>query len=385
MPTQKLTLLERIVSIAMACSFVLSWKLWLSSRLFPLVPVSTYLPDILSPLDVIWACTLIGLLVTIAIFPRQRMLVFGFLGFAGLLALWDQARWQPWFYQYFLMLAAIGHYDRQKGKVQRQKIALNICRLIIVFTYVWSGLQKLNANFIREAWPDLAGPFLRMISGPARRVPASLILLVPLVEVFIGLGLLGRRSRNLAVLLALATHGFILILLLSSGENTAVWPWNVAMSLFVLILFWQDKETSATSILKPTAALQTMVLILVAIMPAFSFIGIWDSYLSSALYSGATYQGVVLVSSAVIERLPASVHPYVWQESKPFFLDINRWAYGELNVPVYPEPRIFRKVAEQVCEYSDSSPDIKLLILDKPNLLTGQRKREYFDCRHLWP
>ncbi len=164
-----------------------------------------------------------------------------------------------------------------------------------------------------------------------------------------------------------------------------VWPWNLAMSLFVLTLFWQDEDTPATSILKPIGAVQTLALILFAVMPAFSLIGIWDSYLSSALYSGATYQGVVLVSSAVIERLPASVHPHVWQESKPFFLDINRWAYGELNVPVYPEPRIYRKVAEQVCQYADSSPEIKLMILDQPNLLTGQRKREYFDCEHLWP
>ena len=92
MPIQKFTLLKRIITIAMTCSFVLCWKLWLSSRLFPVAPVAAFLPNIPLPLDVIWASALVGLLVMIAIFPRRRMLVFGFVGFAGLLALWDQTR-----------------------------------------------------------------------------------------------------------------------------------------------------------------------------------------------------------------------------------------------------------------------------------------------------
>ena len=86
---------------------------------------------------------------------------------------------------------------------------------------------------------------------------------------------------------------------------------------------------------------------------------------------------------AVMERLPAAIHPHIWQSTQPFFLDINRWAYGELNVPVYPESRIYCKVAQQICGYAENSPGILLRIKEKPNPFTGLRKSEYYDCEHI--
>ena len=308
--------------------------------------------------------------------PRKLILVF--LALAGLLSFWDQGRWQPWFYQYFIMLAALGFYGWRNHQA-----ALNACQLIIICTYIWSGVQKFNVNFAWETWPDIAGPLLRFLPEGMKRLPTFLILTVPLLEVAIGLGLATRRYRSVSVIFAIATHIFVLILLLSSGENTVVWPWNIAMALFVVVLFWQDSETSASNFLVPKNAFQALVLLLFTVLPALSFFNLWDSYLSSALYSGNTDQAVIYVSPALIERLPAAIHPHIWQSTQPFFLDINRWAYGELNVPVYPEPRIYRRVAQQICRYAENSPDIVLRIKEKPNPFTGLRKSEYYDCDHV--
>ncbi|MDP8980401.1 MAG: hypothetical protein M3O35_07405 [Acidobacteriota bacterium] len=375
--------LKIAIPIALACGYILSWRLWLSSRIFPLSPLTDFLPTIPYPLDLIWLFVLLCLLASIILVARSQKLIFIFLLLAGLQSLGDQTRWQPWFYQYFLMLAVIGFYAWKKPEKRYQAAALNICRLIVVFTYVWSGLQKLNVNFIRETWPDIAGPFLRWVPEAARNIPAPLILMIPVLEILTGLGLITRKFRNAAVLLASATHIFVLALLISSGENRVVWPWNVVMVLFVVLLFWQDQETTAGNILRPRSGLHATALLLCAVLPALSLVDLWDSYLSAALYSGNTHQAVILVSPAVIERLPPAVRPHVWQESKPFFLDINRWAYGELNTPVYPEPRVYRAVARRICAYADNSPDIKLLIRGKPNPFNGQRQSAYYDCDHL--
>lgn len=378
----QLAFLRATIALAFACSILLSWKLWISSRVFPSAPVADFLPTIPFPFDIICACFLVALLLAVALFPRPQKLIFIFLAGAGLLALWDQTRWQPWFYQYFFMLAAIGSYGCDHEGVKRQELALNTCRVVIAFTYIWSGLQKLNANFIRETWPDIAEPLLRAVPGIAKRIPAFLVLMIPVVEILTGAGLISRRFRNTSVLLAITTHIIILVLLVASGENTVVWPWNIAMVLFVWILFWQE-ETKPVSILRPKAILQGLALILFAMLPAFNLVGLWDSYLSSALYSGNTDQAVILVSPSVIDNLPPAIHQHIWQASKPLFLDMNRWAYGELHVPLYPEPRVYRRVAEQICRYGAESPDIRLLILDKPNMLSGHREREYYDCDHL--
>jgi len=379
----KLRWLTVVIPIAFASGFLLSWHLWLSSRIFPASPVAHFLPSIPHPLYTIWLFLMLGLLTAIAFVGRSQRLILTFLLLAGLLSLWDQTRWQPWFYQFFLMLAAIGVYGWKKPEGQYQSAVLNICRLIVAMTYVWSGLQKLNATFVLETWPDMAGPLLRVLPKLASRTPPALILIIPTLEVLTGIGLITLRFRNYAVVAAIATHAVVLTLLISSGENQVVWPWNIAMVLFVWILFWRDKATLAREILRPRNGLHAVVLLLVAILPVLSFADLWDSYLSAALYSGNTDQAVIVVSPAVVDRLPAEMHDDIWTKSKPFFLDINRWSYSELHVPVYPEPRVYRRVAEEICKYGDNSPEIKLLIKEKPDILTGQRRSEYYDCEHL--
>jgi hypothetical protein len=381
-PERQVALLVRVIAAAIGCSFLLSWKLWLSSRLFPLAPVSNYLPEIPYPFDYISFLALLALLAVISFLPRSRTIILIFVCLAALLSLWDQTRWQPWFYQYLFMLAAFGLLAWKKNDTGSNRAALDACKLIVASIYLWSGVQKLNVTFIRETWPDIAAFLPSSWQAVVSHLPSYLILVIPLVEIVTGLGLLTRRFRNGVVLVAIATHMAILLLLVASGENVVVWPWNVAMMLFVWILFWQDKETTARRILIGKKAFQVLVLILFGVLPSLSFFGLWDSYLSSALYSGNTYQTAVYLGPAVLARLPAAIHPHVWQKSEPFFLDINRWAYAELRVPVYPEPRVFRQVAKRICQYAEGEK-LSLWIKQKPHPFTGSFESEYYDCETL--
>jgi len=315
---------------------------------------------------------------------QPRRLIFSFLLLAVSLSLLDQNRWQPWFYQYLFVLAAIGFNADRRNEPETETSALDIIRLIFVSTYFWSGLQKLNANFVKETWPDIAGSFLRILPEKVRHLPAPLAFVIPFAEMAIGLGLGTRRFRRRATVCAVVTHIFVLVLLVSGGENVVVWPWNIAMILAVFILFWRDEETTLRRIVVPRSIFHAVVLLLFAVMPVFSLVDVWDSYLSSALYSGNTDQAVIYVSPEVIARLPAAVRPHVWQSSKPFFLDVNRWSYGDLNVPLYPEPRIYKSVARDICAYAGSySSDVRLRKKQKPNPFTADRKSEFYDCEHL--
>jgi hypothetical protein len=381
-PERQVASLVRVIAVAIGCSFILSWKLWISLRLFPLVPVSNRLPDIAYPFDYIWFFALLALLAVLIFLPRSRAIVLIFVGLAALLSLWDQNRWQPWFYQYLFMLAAISIVGWRKTESSGDRMPLDVCRLIVVTTYFWTGFQKLNVTFVRETWPDMAAFLPGFWQSIAQRVPSFLILVIPLVEVAIAFGLLSRRFRNRTVLLATATHAAILILLFLMGENVVVWPWNVAMVLFVWILFWEDKETTGRRIVAGRNPFHILVLILFAILPSLSLVGLWDSFLSSSIYSGNTYQSAIFLHPILLARLPAAIHPHVWQKSEPFFLDINRWAYSELQVPVYPEPRVFRQVAKRICKYADGER-LSLWIKQKPHPFTGSFESEYYDCERL--
>jgi hypothetical protein len=121
-------------------------------------------------------------------------------------------------------------------------------------------------------------------------------IVAPLVEASIGVGLL-TRYRNWAVILALGMHAFILLCLGPLGHdwNTVVWPWNVAMATFVVLLFWRTGDISPKKILLPTrrrpSYLHAVVLVLFAVMPLFGLFGLWDSCLSASLYSGNNERG----------------------------------------------------------------------------------------------
>jgi uncharacterized membrane protein YphA (DoxX/SURF4 family) len=384
LPEQKFVQLKIVVGSAFLLGFGLSWRLWTSARLFPLSPVTDFLPAVPAYLSVIWLGLLLGLLLLTMIVRRPRWPLIAFLVLAGMSALWDQMRWQPWFFDYFFMLLAIG-YAAWDNSESRKQTAFNVCRLILASIYLWSGLQKLNVNFVRETWPDFTGPLLHHFSQAVGQIVVRAGVIVPLLEITIGVGLLTRKLRKTAALLAIATHLFVLAMLISSRENVVVWPWNVAMALLAAILFLQDRETRARQILVPRTACHAVILLLFGVMPLFSFFDLWDSYLSSALYSGNTDQSVIYVSAAVFAKLPAALRPHVWQQKEPYYIDVNRWAYGELNVPVYPEPRIFRKAAAQICATPGSFPgEILLRIRKKPGLFTGSRESLFFDCDHIY-
>ena len=323
------------------------------------------------------------LIVLGAIIVGRRLSFFlaAFFGLAALLLAEDQMRWQPWVYQYSSMLVALAFVAWRKPDAASTSAALNSCRLVIVATYFWSGVQKLNVAFVRQTWPDLTAGVSRWVPGLAQ-VPAAFALVIPFVEIAIAAGLAAPRVRKMAVTLAIATHAIILTILISSRENTVVWPWNIAMILMVSILFWGHSDTS---LFKQYRAIGFQATALVfGLLPALSFVDAWDSYLSGALYSGNVSQAVVYLGPDAIRRLPVEIQPHIWQAKPPYFLDINRWAFGELNVPVYPEPRVFRRVAEQVCmTIPEDEFGPWLRILEKPDPFTGARQSEFYDCGHL--
>jgi hypothetical protein len=155
------------------------------------------------------------------------------------------------------------------------------------------------------------------------------------------------------------------------------------MILFAWILFWRDSKTGTGQIVTLKNRFHAVVLLLFGVLPAFSLVGLWDSYLSLALFSGNTQQAVIYLDNPVIDQIPAPIRPHIWQENEPYFLDINRWSYGELNVPVYPEPRIYRAVARQICKYGRNLSDIKLIIREKPGTISGVREPHIYECNQV--
>src|SRR4029453_10986858 len=122
-----------VVAAMPAAPIALSWPLWGASREFPTAPWLPLpaVPDALSG----WTVPLLLVLLALALIPRAWT-PLPFIAVAALLVVGDQNRLQPWLYQGALLLAAFAFADRARPA----------CQLVLVATFVWRGVSKLNPD-----------------------------------------------------------------------------------------------------------------------------------------------------------------------------------------------------------------------------------------------
>jgi hypothetical protein len=380
--------LKLIIVIGLLSGFLLSVKLWGSDRFFPLAPVLEFLPPIPANWDYfIYGCFAL-LLIAIALARHPQRLLWIFLSLALAYGLWDQNRWQPWFYQYLWMLGALGFVNWEKSDSARQAEVLNIARLIVASLYIWSGIQKANIVFVQEIFPWLVNPFTQTWPDNVRQALNLWGYSIPLLEAAIGVGLLTQRFRTLFVALAVAMHLFILVCIGPWGHNanTVIWPWNLAMIAFVLLLFTKAETVTLKEILWTKKSLRhNLALLVFGIMPLFSFFNLWDSYFSAALYSGNISHAHIFIEEPLKERLPKSVWAFLRKPDSRagYKLDFVSWSNQTLGVPPYPEARFYRQIARYLCNYATQPSHLLLVIEGKPNWISGRRQSSVYNCSSL--
>jgi len=218
---------------------------------------------------------------------------------------------------------------------------------------------------------------------------SALGVAVALAEISTGLGLLIKRTRRVCVMLALALHASVLLLLVSQWRNSAVWAWNAALAVMVVLLFRRGdapvlRTLAARGAADASERVTQSLAVACAVLPALSFIGFWDMYLSGALYSGNTPVAVVRVDGRVYERLPGVAKRQVFTtKGGEQVLPLFEWAMAELNAPPYPEPRVYRRVALEVCRLEDGEGRAELIVKERPAILDGSYRVTRTNCSQL--
>jgi len=367
-----------LVCLGLAAGVVLARRLYLTHTSYPMTPIAGVLLPLPSPLDHALLGAFVVLLVSAAALPRSTWPLLGALAAGVILAVWDQSRWQPWFYQYVIMLIAL--VPASHAGPSDSPRALATCRAIVACTYLWSGLQKLNVSYATLVFPWFVEPVVRPLPASLTTWLPAAAVLTALLEAAIGVALFVPRARKAAVVAAVATHALVLAMLgpWGHGSNMVVLPWNVVMALLAVLLFWNVAGvTPMPRRLDRHAALVTLV----GVMPALSFVGLWDSYLSGALYSGNIAEAVIAVSPAAKQRLPPETLQYVMTNRQNVdVLVVGDWSLGELGTPPYPQARVYRALARRVCDLAAAPTEVRLVIFERPRPWSGSRETTTADC-----
>jgi uncharacterized membrane protein YphA (DoxX/SURF4 family) len=268
-------------------------------------------------------------------------------------------------FQYGFLLAALALFSWDGDDRDGQRRALNTARLIVAATYVFSGLQKINLNFIDYDFPWIVQPITDVLPG-ARAPLHVLAIAAPFIQIGFGVGLLTKRFRRTSLVLAVSMHLFILAMFGPFGRdwNDAVWPWTAAMAVFDILLFSGKESFSVRELLPDRRKPYHLgVFVLFAVMPLLSFFNLWDSFLSSALYSGNLTEAIIYATDQGRDSLPTGIGALLVHTSpNTNVLNIQRWAFEDLNTTPYPETRVFKEIARALCKQTRYPQDLILVV-----------------------
>lgn len=357
-----------VLSVGLISGFLLSPKLWLTERTFPHLPVFGTLRSFPAPWDSVCMWGMGVCLFFLILYPRRILIIFLILCML-ILAFQDQMRLQPWYYQYWLMLipCALTAWPVHEG---RAKSILRVQQIILIGVYLWGGLHKAHPGFIEMYVEVLMRPLIEAIENDSliKMIKASAYI-VPPFEVLLAIFLVFRRTRQMGVLMALATHLIIFMILGPlKGEysNSIVWPWNLAMVGFLFSLFFRNSDTIA---FKLSFDLRTLVSVLlssvVIVAPLLFYVGKWDRYLSFNLYSARQRKLYVKIDPLTLPKTPPNWTDHFLKIPDPKghkILSVSRWSLSELNVPLITEKRTLRAVCEEIATYDESGFGMLFLI-----------------------
>ena len=116
----------------------------------------------------------------------------------------DQNRWQPWEYQYYLIILFLLLYRNN------QKQFFNYFIFLLAIIYINSGLHKISGGFLFEVWESM---ILKSFFGFSTTQIQSLWihysgLSLGIIEVLSGIGLLFYKSQKQAAITLIVMHIF---------------------------------------------------------------------------------------------------------------------------------------------------------------------------------
>jgi|FLOH01.1.fsa_nt_gi hypothetical protein len=340
---KRLKIIKISTSVFMILGLLMSFNVWILNHEFPIIKVSSWMPEFSQNATSILLFT-IFLLLIVSIFKQKKIFYLGILILTMLLLTQDYMRWQPWEYMYGLMFIAF-LFDTKKNTHK----TFFILKVVLSGAYFWAGVHKLNPYFINTFPLDLANQIIHIFSVENTGFVYKLRYLgylVPIIEIGIGIGLWMTKYRKLSVFVAIITHITILIFQAPGGVHYfgVVYPWNIAMIIFVWFLFYQASENLSVQNIKKSG-LSLVIILFVWLLPALNIFGLWHNYASFKLYTGNDKYLFAVVNQADLNTTLSHLKNHTFKpypemvaqfdiKSDQSMVSFYNWTINDLSLPL---------------------------------------------------
>jgi hypothetical protein len=303
-PTERVA--PAVAAVGLAATVLVTWPLWSGRRTSPpMFPAIAWLSS--------WECApvVIALCVAAVVAPKLAREAAGACAAVVVIAmLGDQVRIQPEVASLALLLAVLPW-----GATGRA-----IARWHLGSMWLWAGLHKA----LSLQWSVDGAAFIAD-SLHVERFRWVVALAVPAMEIALGLASLVPRLWPAVRLGGLALHLGIFVTLspMFADWNRAVWAWNLALAVVAVLVFHRRADEQLVA-----GRLVAVVAAVLVLSPALFYVGSIDAYLSHNLYSSNT---------------PVAV------ACGPDGSCVGFDTVEDLEVPLPPEPRLFRRWFDEAC------------------------------------
>jgi hypothetical protein len=361
-PDKRIKATEITLYLALIAGIVMSFKLWISGRMFPMFPVTTSLSAFPAGVDQVIVYAMIAVL-AVNCFLRKSYLNVSFLFLLWLLLMRDQNRWQAWVYMYILMMIPFIF----RSKFDNGGI-LHYVRLMMIGVYLWSGLHKINPSFPQISFQLMVTKLFNITDPKLVEAILPFGYAVAFIEIVMAVFLYFPKTRLVGLVLAVGSHILILFFIspLGIGYNYIVVPWNLAMIAFVILGFYDTRDKIAFVAGRKFNWKLLPVLVFVWLMPVFNLFGYWDNNLSFQLYANKEQRLFVAISDGELPKVNNALSKYCLRINEikdGVALDVNEWSIGELNVPLNHQRRLYKYVANVFCNMDIKQGEVFFLLL----------------------
>jgi hypothetical protein len=348
---------KQVIAIAFIIGKIISFKVWIADRTFPVLPFFDFLSTVSSFIHSGLLIASIVLLIINIIKPSKNIWLVLFLIVECCSILLDETRLQAWVYEYLLLLFPFVFLTEDRNETQ----VIVSLKLILIATYFWSGFYKWNSGFLFTVWRPVSG-----VSVDSYWLKTGYV--IPLLEMLFAIGLMFGKTRKTGALGIITMHVFILIIFGPFGMNynISVWPWNLCMIIVLGLLFLKE-DVSDTALVSKKLSWQFFVLLL-CIMPVGNVSGVWKDELSFKLYSGNGSFLYICVPENEWKKVPEKLNNegiYVsFCEGR--MLSIKTWTMQEMNVMPCNNEHYSQKLRESFLTYRFKGSGIHFWIHESP-------------------
>jgi len=361
--SQKINWVRIIALISTLILMLYAPKLWLSAKVFPVIPLFDWIPIPTGIFDYLFWVIFFGSQF-LYIFFNKRWLGWTIVLLYFYLAIVDQNRLQPYFYQSALTILAIVIFPK---KTEAKKVLYAVI-LIFFATYFWSGIQKLNDAFYIQWLSALNKHF----SFLPQWFLSTFTYAVPWLEASMGVMLLFNKTRKFAVCFILGMHAIITLLLFYLGYGYNVVPWNIQNMLSVVILFWGLKTDKIYDFFFSFFNKQKVLILVFTILLPLSnnLFGVYDKLLSFHFFTADLKYYNIILSEELEDKLPDHIHEFYRYYDGNLYIQMNEWAQKDNKVLFYPEDRIIKYMDQYLRSFAKNPEQLNLTTLQVYNQVT---------------